>query len=587
MFKGIAFLFRYTWQVKKRYIIYQFLLQILTAVIPLADIIIPKYIIDELTTAQRPGVVFQYIALLVGINFLGSCLINLLNGKIFLLDGHVFTQFQTMMTQKMAQSDFARLEDPQFLDIKAKAEKFLFANGRGFGVVLRNAFNIIGKLFTFIGIVAVISTLNFGVLLIFILVITINAVYESKVRKQSIKWNLEKAPIERRTKYFLDLVENFAFGKEIRIFGLKDWLTDKVHDHLVAAEQFYQKQIKLSNKAQYVSSFTNFILKGLTYVFLCIQVLQQAIGIGDFTMYVNALTNFSNAMRSLMFSLLDIRQFSGYYDALMEYMNIPQKMYEGKCLTIPQPPYQICFEDVSFRYPGQDHDVLRHINLTLCPNEKLSIVGENGAGKTTFVKLLCRLYDPTQGRILLNGIDIRDIAYDQYMSIIGTVFQDYKLLAFTLKENVAFCAANTVPDIEVNNILCKSGLQQRLDSLIEGIHTHIYKTFSENGFEPSGGEGQKIALARALYKDAPIMILDEPTSALDPRAEYEIYRNFSELTEGKMTIFISHRMSSSKFCDRIALFSNGEIIEYGTHEELMEKGETYRELFDMQAQYYI
>lgn len=253
----------------------------------------------------------------------------------------------------------------------------------------------------------------------------------------------------------------------------------------------------------------------------------------------------------------------------------------------PPPPYELRFEDVTFCYPGQPNPSLRHINITLHSGEKLSVVGENGAGKTTFVKLLCRFYDPTEGRITLNGTDIRDIDYDAYMALIGSVFQDYKLLAFTVKENVVFQHAEEEADAPIRDILVHSGLGHRLETLPHDIHSHIYRTFAEDGFEPSGGEGQKIALARAIYKNAPIMVLDEPTAALDPRAEYEIYRNFSELTAGKTTAFISHRMSSSKFCDHIALFRHGEIAEYGTHDELMALGGEYKELFDMQAQFYL
>lgn len=184
-------------------------------------------------------------------------------------------------------------------------------------------------------------------------------------------------------------------------------------------------------------------------------------------------------------------------------------------------------------------------------------------------------------------MDIRKINYRQYMGIIGSVFQDYKLLAFTLKENVALDQAEGIPDEKVQETLIRSGLGGKLSQLPRGVQTHVYKIFSEEGFEPSGGEGQKIALARAMYKDAPVMILDEPTAALDPRAEYEIYRNFSEMTAGKTTVFISHRMSSSKFCDHVAFFRNGEIAEYGTHDQLMAKGGLYSELFTMQAQYYV
>ena len=227
-----------------------------------------------------------------------------------------------------------------------------------------------------------------------------------------------------------------------------------------------------------------------------------------------------------MESVLDIRQFSGYYDALTDYLNVPQTMYEGKNLPLPKGPYEIEFCDVSFCYPGQKVNALSHISLKLKCGEKLSIVGENGAGKTTFVKLLCRLYDPTQGKITLNGMNIQDINYDSYMGLICSVFQDYKLLAFTLKENVSFQHSSDVEDSYIAKLLEDSGLGEKVRKLPDGVNTYVYRTFSEEGFEPSGGEGQKISLARAVYKDSPIMVLDEPTAALDPRAEYEIYRKF-------------------------------------------------------------
>ena len=547
--------------------------------------IAPKYIIDELTGNRRVEVIIGWIGLLVGVNLIGGWFISFLSSKSFLLKGHLFTNFQAMLAEQLSRCDFQRLEDPKFLDIRAKAEKFLYANGQGFGAVMDSAFDILGKLLTFVGIIAVISTFNIWIVLGFILVILLNAFYESKVREQYIRWDLEKAPIERKTGYYIDLVGNFAFGKEIRIYNLREWIVSKVKAHLLVSEQFYARQTRLLNRASYVSGLADAGLKGAAYGYLTYSVWTGAIGLGSFTMYVAALLNFSNAMKGLLHSVLDIRQFGGYYDALQEYMNVPQTMYTGQ-QELPAGPYEIRFEGVSFRYPGQEVYALRQISLTLHSGEKLSVVGENGAGKTTFVKLLCRLYDPTEGRITLNGVDIRQIRYDEYMKLIGSVFQDYKLLAFTLKENVAFQQAEAEKDEYIQDILLCSGLKNRLSTLPKGVETHVYRTFEENGFEPSGGEGQKIALARAIYKNAPVMVLDEPTAALDPRAEYEIYRNFAQLTQGKTTVFISHRMSSSKFCDRIALFSQGQITEYGTHEELMGKNGVYRELFEMQSQFY-
>ena len=587
MFKGVIFLVKFFWKHEKKYIIYQVLLQILTALVPLMDIVIPRYIINELIGRGRMDVVFGWIALLTTGNLIGYALINYFSGHSFVLKGKVFTEFQTMMADKLSQSDFMRLESPRFLDMKEKAEKFLYGNGMGFGTVLDSAFSIAGKLFTFLGIIVIVSTLNVWVVVGFVAIILLNTYCESRVRKRVVAWDLEKTPIERRTSYLIDMVENFAFGKEIRIYGLREWVVSKVHKHLRESNAFYERQVKLSNRAKYLTVFTDFLQKGIAYIYIAIRVLEGSIGIGEFTMYTAALLNFSNAMTSLMESFLSIQQFSGYYDALMEYMDVPRTMYEGKMLPVPGQVEELRFEDVSFRYPGQDNYALRHISIALHGGEKLSIVGENGAGKTTFVKLLCRLYDPTEGRITLNGVDIRDLDYDQYMERIGSVFQDYKLLAFSLKENVCFQKAEKEKDSHIRDILSYCGLGEKVGSLPAGVGTHIYRIFAEDGFEPSGGEGQKIALARAVYKNAPVMVLDEPAAALDPRAEYEIYQNFSELTEGKTTIFISHRMSSSRFCDHIALFRKGEIAEYGTHEELMQSDSVYRELFEMQAQYYV
>ncbi len=586
MFKGIRYLLSFFWNNQRRYIYYKIVQQILIAIVPLADTVIPKYIIDELTEDRRMEIVVLWIGVLLAVNLIGGCCVSFFGKASYIEVCKAFTKFQTNLADQLSRCDFERLENPEFLDSKEKASKFLYADGRGFAGVLENVFDIFGKLITFAGIVAIISTLNVFVVIGFIVIILLNTYFESKVRKRVVEWEMEKAPIERRTSYFIDLIGNFAFGKEIRIYGIRKWIVDKINYHLNESAEFYFKQSRLSKRTDYLSHLMNFILKGITYIYLAFKVLVNAIGIGDFTMYVSALMSFSGAMNGLMYSFLNIRQFGGYYDALKDYMNVPQKMYEGKRSSVPKGPYEIRFEDVSFKYAGQDNYALKNISLTLKNGERLSVVGENGAGKTTFVKLLCRLYDPTEGKITLNGTDIRDIDYDEYLKIICSVFQDYKLLAFSLKENVAFKNADGESDDKIISILDRAGFGDKLKKLKSGVGTNVYRIFSDDGFEPSGGEGQRIALARAMYKDAPIMILDEPTAALDPRAEYEIYRKFSEMTEGKTTIFISHRLSSSKFCDHVALFKDGRISEYGTHDELIEKNGDYKNLFEMQAKFY-
>lgn len=586
MFKGFKFLLRYSWKFSKQYVICIFALQIISSLIPLLQVVLPKFILDELVGRQRMNVLILYVAMLVGYNLVGGLLVDFLRGKCFTTKGVVFTRFQSMLAERLARCDYEQLENPEFLDIKERAGKFLYANGQGFGVVLDSAVNILGKAFVFIGLMTIIVTLNIWIVLLFVGLVMLNAFVEGRVKENYVKWDMEKVPIERKTSYFLDLVENVSYGKEIRIYNLSSWLVKKITAHLKLSDEFYIRQTKSYNKSNYFNTFTRFLREVISYVYLCMKVVKREIGIGDFTMYLAAIAQFSTAMNDVMESVLNIKQFSFYYDALEKYMNIPCKMREGEQLPLDETKFEIEFRNVSFKYEKSDTYALKNVNLKIVPGEKLAIVGENGAGKSTFVKLICRLYDPTEGAILLNGTDIRRFEYDSYMKILSVVFQDYKLFAFTVKDNIAFEEAADVTDEKIEDILIQSGFENRLRKLEKGVHSNIYRNFELDGFEPSGGEGQKLSLARALYKDSPVVILDEPTAALDPRSEYEIYQHFNQMVKGKTAIYISHRLASCRFCDRILVLMNGQIKEYGTHEELMNKGGIYLEMFHMQAQYY-
>ena len=585
MFKSFMFLLKLIWRFNKKYIFYAALFQIVTALVPLTGVVMPKYIIDELTGLQRVEYLAVYVGALVLINLVGSILLAYLEGAMFTSKSEVFSSFECMMAEKLMTCHFESLEDPGFLDVKEKAHRILYAEGQGFGAVLDHAFNIAGKVFIFAGLVGVLSTLNIWMVLVFVALVLLNSAVESRVQKRYVSWDIEKAPIERRSAYLLNVIENFEYGKEERIYGLKDFLISRVAKHLGESDAFYKRQTRELNKSQYFTAVTSFFRDAISYIYLISKVIAGSIQIGSFTMYVGAVSQFSTAMNDMMSSIVNIRRFGLYYDELNKYINMPQTMREGeKTVDNETGEYTIKFENVSFRYPGSETYALKNVNITITPSEKLSIVGENGAGKTTFVKLLLRLYDPTEGRILLNGTDIREFDYDEYQNLMAAVFQDFRLFSFTLKENV--CFDKECSDEVVIDCLRRSGFGNKLDQLPKGIYTNVYKNFEEDGFEPSGGEGQKIALARALFKDTPVVILDEPTAALDPRAEYEMYQNFNKMSEGKTTIFISHRLSSSRFCDKIAVFAGGEIKEYGSHDELYSKDGMYHELFDMQAKFY-
>ena len=329
------------------------------------------------------------------------------------------------------------------------------------------------------------------------------------------------------------------------------------------------------------------LITGFIYVFTCLKAWGGAFDVGSITQYVGAAT----AMVTNVFALTDLlgimKTNAPYLEKTFEFLDIPNAMYQGSLTTEKRADrqYEVEFKDVSFKYPGSDIWALRHVNMKFKVGKRLAIVGENGSGKTTFIKLLCRLYDPQEGQILLNGIDIRKYRYDDYMNIFSIVFQDFQLICQPLGNNVA--GSMEYDRDRVEKALIDAGFGDRLASLEKGLDTFVYKNLNEDGVDVSGGEAQKIAIARALYKDAPFIILDEPTAALDPIAEAEIYGKFDEIAGDKTAIYISHRLSSCKFCDEIAVFHEGGVIQHGTHAELVadETGK-YHELWNAQAQYY-
>ncbi len=335
------------------------------------------------------------------------------------------------------------------------------------------------------------------------------------------------------------------------------------------------------------SAAVSVVFTGVIYAFVCLKALAGAFGLGAVTQYVASVTKVSGGMSELVSTLGDMRNNGAFLELIFEFLDIPNNMYQGS-LTVEKRRdrnYQVEFRNVAFRYPGSENYALRDVNMKFEIGKRLAVVGRNGSGKTTFIKLLCRLYDPTEGEILLNGIDIRKYNYSEYMNLFSVVFQDFKLLALKLGENVA--SRVDYDGERVADCLHKAGFSEKLAEMKNGMETYLYKNFHQDGIDVSGGEAQKIAIARALYKDAPFIVLDEPTAALDPIAEAEIYSKFNDIAGDKTAIYISHRLSSCKFCDTIAVFREGAVIQQGTHAELAfdETGEYY-ELWHAQAQYY-
>lgn len=330
------------------------------------------------------------------------------------------------------------------------------------------------------------------------------------------------------------------------------------------------------------------LANGIAYLFVCLKAIGGAFGVGLVSRYLGALTALSGGISECLEALGLMRNDVPYLELVLKFMDLPNPMYQGSLTTEKRSDrdYEVEFRDVSFRYPGAETDALSHVSVKFRVGERLAVVGENGSGKTTFIKLLCRLYDPTEGEILLNGIDIKKYNYQDYLDIFSVVFQDFQLLALPLGENVA--ASRTVDAEKAKTCLDAAGFSERFAELKNGLQTYLYKDYEEGGVEISGGEGQKIAIARALYKDSPFIILDEPTAALDPIAEAEIYEKFNDIVGDKTAIYISHRLSSCKFCDEILVFDHGQVVQQGTHASLVvEEGNKYHQLWTAQAQYYL
>ncbi len=391
--------------------------------------------------------------------------------------------------------------------------------------------------------------------------------------------------------YYSQMGNNYEAAAEIRIFDetpliKKSWLNHIIHP-------VYRTNIlHFSALLMRIQTCVRFIMDITLYLYIGAKAYMGAFGIGNFVLYTGTIEKFISAVTNLFNIFSALKNNNIYLREIFEYIDMPNTMYQG---TLPvekrafcdggDNDYEIEFRDVSFKYPASETYALRHVSVKFRIGERLAVVGMNGSGKTTFIKLLCRLYDPTEGEILLNGINIKKYDYDEYMSIFSVVFQDFKLFSFSLGQNVA--TSVNYDKAKVEACLTEAGFGERLREMPNGIETCLYKNFDEKGIEISGGEAQKIALARALYKDAPFIVLDEPTAALDPIAEAEIYSKFNEIVGGKTAIYISHRLSSCRFCGDIAVFDNGQIVQQGSHDTLIaDEDGKYHELWYAQAQHY-
>ena len=582
---------------------------IVSAVAPYITVFFSAQILKELATLRRADILWKWVIASVLCVGVASILKALLQRRYVTLFNDLWGRKENLFIHKMFSMDFSELDKQENHDLRSQIQQNENWSNWGLmrvqGVYENFVTSVIGILS---GIVLTISLFtspipsNAGWLTALNNPLFIIALAILMVGVSILAGKLSAAS----TKCWSELAEVATFGN--RLFG---------HFGFIGQDKERSVDIRMNDQQRLVSAYwtanSSFgvdgpfgkafkgkmgvyaslgvcittLITGFIYVFTCLKAWGGAFDVGSITQYVGAATAMVTNVFTLTGLLGMLKTNTPYLEKTFEFLDIPNAMYQGSLTTEKRSDrqYEVEFKDVSFKYPGSDIWALRHVNMKFKVGKRLAIVGENGSGKTTFIKLLCRLYDPQEGQILLNGIDIRKYRYDDYMNIFSVVFQDFQLICQPLGANVA--GSMEYDRDRVRKALIDAGFGDRLATMKKGLDTMLYKDLSEDGVDVSGGEAQKIAIARALYKDAPFIILDEPTASLDPIAEAEIYSKFNDIAGDKTAIYISHRLSSCKFCDEIAVFHDGGVIQRGTHTELVaDENGKYYELWNAQAQYY-
>lgn len=456
----------------------------------------------------------------------------------------------------------------------------------------QNAVSIIDQLgalisaaLSLIAVISIIATINIFIIFLVLAVVFINALITQRLNQKLFINNKRISEYDRYNSNLLIVLHYISYAKEVRLFNLKSYFSQ-----LLFNKRNEKDDIQLENKtnnlnAQILFSLTNLLQQAVLYIYIVYRVIFTGLPVGSMTIYMSAVSQFAGAFNGVINGYLQLSKKSLDIQEMISFLDIPLKQQS----TGDKSPHFdndsiIEFKNVSFKYPGSDRFALRNLNITLSADEKLCIVGANGSGKSTFIKLLTRLYFPTEGEIFLNGVNINEYDYEKYQRLFAPVFQDCQLYALSLADNIIL--ANKYDKARLDDVCKKCGLSDLVKKLPKGYETSVFKVFDENGFDPPGGEGQRIAIARAIYHGGSVFLLDEPTAALDPFAEYEIYTQFNEMITDKAAVLITHRLSAVQLADKVAVFDNGKLAEYGTHKELYENNGLYKEMFDKQSEFY-
>ena len=600
--------FRVWWRENPRILLSVMLCGVVSALIPYVDIWLLARLIDEIAGGRDPQTLTTYIMALMGTSAIFSLLCagltrwkNVQLSCLWHIQNKVFIE-------KLLSMDFADMDDGYVQELRSRIWQNTDSGGWGlyklidsFDAIIRSVMSVISAILLTVSLFIlpvtsgnrVLTTLNHPIFILFIIVIMFGVTFAApmlsvKAGSYWVKYSDENQLGNRLFGFWLgDLGNDRSKALDVRIYR-QDILSRanlKKYNPFIPTSKLAKASRGAMGGYQALSGAVSQIFVGVAYVFVCLKALGGAFGVGAIVQYVSAITALSSGLSLLIETLGNLRNNTPFLGTVFEFLDMPNKMDQGDMDINHNSKNEdkIEFRNVSFKYPGQKDYALRNVSLKFHAGQRMAVVGMNGSGKTTFIKLLCRLYDPTEGEILFNGIDIRKYNYHEYMKLFSVVFQDFKLLSFELGQNVAGSM-----DVDLNRAeQCLRDAGFGIHKLPQGLSTILYKNFNENGIDISGGEAQKIALARALYKNASFIILDEPTAALDPIAEFEVYNRMNQMIGEKSAVFISHRLSSCRFCHDIAVFHEGRLVQRGSHDVLVsDKSGMYYNLWSAQAQYY-
>lgn len=586
IWKCVCFMVKTAWSSVRSVLWLCIVFAVLTVGINLAQLFIAPMVLQKVETlaplGEMLGTIGVFSVILLVLNaLLGYVDENIMYGRI-----DVRSAVISKINHKAYTTSYPNTRDPQVLRLHSEALNKCSSNSDPSEHIWHTLTGLLINLTGFAIYLFLLADMNL-LLIGLVVATTVAGFFVSRhINEWGYRHKEEEAQYSKEIGYLLRKTESVKLAKDIRVFGLAPWLNSVYDSARNLMEAFIDRRERVYAWTCVVDVILQLARNGIAYFYLIHRTLTEGLSASEFLLYFTAFTGFSGWVTGILSEFATLHKECLGLSVIQEYIHLPEQFRFSGGLPIPKADrYELKLENVSFRYPGTEKDIIRNMNLTLQPGEKVAVVGLNGAGKTTLVKLLCGFYDPDQGRILLNGIDIREFNRQEYYDLLSAVFQEMSVLDVTVAEHVA----QTVEDIDlikVADCLEKAGLTAKVEKLPRGMQTHVGKIAFLEGVEFSGGELQRLVLARALYKDGPILVLDEPTAALDPIAENDIYMKYNEMTKGKTSLFISHRLASTRFCDRILFLQDGVIAEEGTHEQLLAAQGGYAKLFHIQARYY-